>query len=164
MFKSGDIGFVMNKAVISKIIAKFMGSRWSHSFMVVGKINGVTMIIETTDFEVIISPIDEYLDGRDLVVFRNKKVKSKQIAKQSFKLVKTRYGYLQLLSLGLRRLLMKVGIKIKNVVRSGLVCCAVPLYAYQKSDTDLAAIDPESIDTEELYQVILNSRQWKQIK
>jgi len=56
-----------------------------------------------------------------------------------------------------------VGIKIKNIVRSGLVCCAVPLYAYQKSNTNLASIDPESIDTEELYRVILNSKEWENI-
>lgn len=156
MFKPGDIGFVHNGAMISKIISWAMESKWSHSFVVIGEVHGVMMVLETSDYEVTIGPLDRYLDGRPLAIYRLEDINDETrelICKRGLSLLGNKYGYAQLISLGVRRLLRKFGININNFIRSGLVCCAVPLYAYYF----ILLIDPESIDTEDLYQIIKKS-------
>lgn len=156
MFKPGDIGFVHNGVLISKIISGAMGSKWSHSFVVIGEVHGVVMVVETSDYEVTIGPLYRYLDGRPLSIYRLENISDASrslICKRGLELLGVRYGYAQLISLGIRRLLRKFGININNFIRAGLVCCAVPLYAYES----ILGIDPESIDTEDLYQKIKKS-------
>jgi hypothetical protein len=156
MYKPGDIGFVHNGALISKIISFCMGSKWSHSFLVLGDVHGTMMVIETSDYEVTISPLDRYLDGRPVAIYRNESLTDEDtsnICKKALPLLGTTYGYAQLISFGIRELLRKFGININNFIRAGLVCCAVPLYAYEA----ILGIDPESIQTEELYQIIKKS-------
>lgn len=156
MFKPGDIGFVHNGAIISKIISWAMESKWSHSFVVIGEVHGVMMVLETSDYEVTIGPLSRYLDGRPLEIYRNESLSEEArslICTRGLSLLGNKYGYTQLISLGIRRLFRKFGININNFIRSGLVCCAVPLYAYFFT----LFIDPESIDTEDLYQVIKKS-------
>lgn len=163
MFRPGDIGFVLNNSWTSKIISKIMGSQWSHSFIFVGYIDNVPMILETTDFEVIIAPLSDYMDGRPIAVFRNNTLNDnerKQVAKRSYENIKTVYGYLQLFSLGIRRLFKKFGIKINNFFRQGIVCCGAAAYGYTGTKTNIGNIDPENMDTEEFYQIILNSTEW----
>ena len=46
----GDIVFVMHtKNWISKLFAGVMGSKWSHSALVYGKLNGELVLLETND-------------------------------------------------------------------------------------------------------------------
>ena len=156
MIKEGDIGFVHNGAVISHLISWAMGSKWSHSFVVIGEVHGVVMVVETSDFEVTIGPLSRYTDGRPLSIYRIDGLSEEDVStvcKRGLSLLGVKYGHAQLLSLGIRRLLRKIGINIGNFIRSGLVCCAVPLYAYEF----ILGIDPESIDTEDLYQKGKNS-------
>jgi hypothetical protein len=158
-----DIGFAMSvDSWLSKTIAWFMGSRWSHTFMIAGSMHGQDMTVETSDYEVYAAPmIDHYGPRKRTAIYRCKVLDDetrKAIVLKSMSHIGETYGYLQLLSLGLRRLLMRAGIRIPNFFRQGLVCCAVPLYGYKESTVHpLSIIDPESIDTEELYQIISNS-------
>ena len=156
MIKEGDIGFVHNGATISKIISWAMGSKWSHSFVVIGEVHGTMMVAETSDFEVTIGSLSRYMDGRPIAIFRKEDLTPDQVAKickKSLSILGVVYGYSQLISLGIRRLLKKFGIHIKNFFQTGVVCCYVPMFAYE----DILGIPPKSIDTEDLYQIIKKS-------
>lgn len=157
MFKPGQIGFVMHHDnLISKVIAWFMGSKWSHSFLVIGEFHGRTLICETSDFHVTISDLDKYLlDRRCSVEVRGHGDLDKDSLRAMYSVVHEMngemYGYLQLASLGIRRVLKRINIRIPNLVKWGLVCCAVPIYALEVTPLNLG-VSAESIDTEELYQ------------
>lgn len=127
--------------------------------MVLGPYADDVLIVETSDFEVMISTLSRYTQDPNcaLEIYRPVKFSSEDGAtsrKETFAILKTVYGFPQLLSLGVRRLLMRAKIKINNFFRMGVVCCAVPLYGHTKcKSSPLFGIDPESIDTEELFQI-----------
>jgi len=162
IFQRGDIVFVMHKKnPISRDIAWFMGSRWSHSALVIDSSDLRTYLCETSDFQVTIATLDRYLIDPDtsLEVWRL----IAPIDPRTMERMLTRaisyegqlFGYLQLLSLGLRRMLKRIGIQIPNFIRQGMVCTAIPLHAYSISRVPgLDGIDPESIDTEDLYVML----------
>lgn len=158
----GDVGFLMHHDNwISKAFAWFMESKWSHSFLIHEVTDRLIYTSETSDFEVVIHCFDKYLEDPNcsIEVWRLEGLseeKRVEIADLALKenLGQT-YGYLQLFSLGLRRLLMRIGIKIPNFIRSGLVCCHHVLYGYTLAKiAGFEALDPEAIDTEEMYQKI----------
>jgi len=158
---AGDIGFVFHTGnPISRLIAWFMKSRFSHSFLVYGTLRDQTLVVETSDFEVVISTFDRYLaDPRCRIeVYRPTtpgKPQRDLAARHASELLGTTYGYLQLLSLGLRRILRRLGVRIPNFIRQGVVCTAVPLYGWHGLGLPvLSQIDPESIDTEELHHIL----------
>lgn len=166
----GSVGFVINRNNwISRTIAWFMKSKWSHSFLVYDNGRFGDYVIETTDFEVTLSPTSKYLNDPNVSyevyapdLLGNPETQERNIIYGARPLIGTVYGYAQLFSLGVRRLLMRVGIRIPNFIRTGVVCCHVPLYGYKKSDLEiLKDLDPESIDTEELYQIIKNHPRFK---
>ena len=168
--KPGDIGFIIHKDNwISKAIAWFMGSKWSHTFLVIDQSSKLTYTAETSDFEVTIGTVELYkLDPNvEMEIWTNDLMsedEKQQSAAHAYKLYGMNYGYLQLISLGIRRLLMRVGIKIKNFFRFGIVCTAVPLEGMRHiKASGLYGIDPESIDTEELYQKIKKSNKWRKV-
>lgn len=158
--KPGDIGFVMHHDnPLSRAIAWFMGSQWSHSFIVFGECNGKILVVETSDLQVVINEADRYDTDPNVTmeVFRPMATTDRclEAALKAQALNGTVYGFLQLFSFGLRRLLRRVGIKIPNFIRVGLVCDAVPLTGwYGSTIPDLKNVDPKSIDTEELYQIV----------
>lgn len=162
-FVAADICFSMcTKNWLSKAIAWFMGSKWSHSFIVIESSKLYTYVCETSDFEVTIGVLEDYLVDPtvNLVVYRINTlslIDRDKIVKECLKNNREMYGYLQLISLGIRRLLKRIGIHIPNFIRQGIVCDQNVLYGYTKSRVPtLAGIDPESIDTEEFYQLILD--------
>jgi len=164
MFQPGDVGFLMhhdNK--LSKIIAWFMQSRWSHSFLVAEPTRQEIYLVETSDFQVGFGSLLDYLkdDSAEFVVYRPKNIlddERQEIVDRAKKQRNKIYGYLQLISLGIRRLLMRINIKINNFFHQGLVCTHVITYGYHGSNIpELSKLDPESIDTEELYQIVKNS-------
>jgi hypothetical protein len=166
----GSIGFVLHRDNwISRVIAWFMGSKWSHSFLVYDNGRFGDYVVETTDFEVTISPTSKYLTDPNVSyevyapsLSGDLYEQEKRIIMGAYPLIGMVYGYAQLFSLGVRRVFMKIGIRIPNFIRTGVVCCHVPLYGYVKSDMEiLKDIDPESIDTEELYQIIKNHPRFK---
>jgi len=161
--RPGDIGFVMNNSRwISKAISWFMGSKWSHTFLVLEATEERVYLSETSDYEVWIGLLSEYKDDPNFsYIIYSPKISDEERNKIVTACLKNQgltYGYLQLLSLGLRRLLMRIGIKIPNFIRMGLVCCAHVLYGYRHTSIPgFSNIDPESIDTEETYQLVLNN-------
>lgn len=171
MIKPGDIGYVMHHDnIISKLIARAMGSRWSHAFLVLEVTKERIYIAETSDFQVTIGTLDRYLENPndEVEIWSSKELMDEQrisLAKESLNLYGQIYGYLQLFSLGIRRLFMKFGIKIPNFIRVGLVCCHVVTYSYSKQSNiaPFSGMDAESIDTEELYQMMVDSKKFKLI-
>ena len=155
--KRGSIAFIMNhKNPISRVISWGMSSKWSHTALVVDDMLGETVSVETSDFEVYMTPFAIHLDpNASFEVYEPVTEQGPEVSYTAMGLVGQVYGYPQLVSIGLRRLLMKLGIKIPNFIRIGLVCCAVPGYAYKSGSIQwLKDLDPESYDTEEFYQLI----------
>lgn len=163
VLQPADIGFLMHHdAPVSKIIAKFMGSKWSHTFLIAEQTTARTYTVETSDYHVETGWFDRHLADPNvsMVIFRPTKLgladKQRVVSVAIGTCYHTRYGYLQLLSLGIRRLLMRFGVVVKNFIRQGMVCDHVVLYGYRGTDIPgLMHIDPESIDTEEVYQLLL---------
>lgn len=142
-------------------MARFMKSRWSHSFIVIETGRYQTYVCETTDFEVTISGLEKYFEGKDVAMEIWRPIPwipVDAVVLESLSKVGTGYGYFQLLSLGLRRILMRFGIRIPNFIRHGMVCCHVVTYGYRCSGIDgLNGADAEAIDTEELYELVSRS-------
>lgn len=155
-FKAGDIVFVMHHGnIISKIIAKVMGSKWSHSAIVYGEAFGKTMLCETSDFQVNLDYLDRYIEDPNcsIEVYRKAGISASgpKIRSNCDPMLGKMYGYLQLLSLGIRRLLR---LKIKNFIHQGVVCCHVISYGLKDVDPYFTKIEKESFDTEELYSIM----------
>jgi hypothetical protein len=162
----GDIGFLIHKDnIISNIMAWFMKSKWSHSFLV-SDIGHQIYCCETSDVQVNINTVDRYLDDKNVVmkIYRRKNKDQDEISRvqNTYKLNGTIYGYLQLISLGLRRLLMRVGIKIPNFIFQGVVCCHVVMHYLSQIPNSFFTGKPyEAFDTEEVYQMMLNSGEFE---
>lgn len=163
-FMPGDVGFIMHhNSKLSKVIAWFMGSKFSHTFMVLEQTENLIYILETSDFQVGISTLDRYIEDSNvsLEVYRGKDLQPEQaqvVTRSALATLGTVYGYLQLISLGLRRLMGRLGYIIPNFIRQGIVCDQVVLTGLVKSPYALfQGMDPKSKDTEDLYQLIKNS-------
>lgn len=156
-FLTGDIVFVMHTGSrLSRVIAWFMKSKWSHSAIVAGKMGNTTMLCETSDLQSGYNILDRYIDDPkcSVRVYRRPFTLDEKriIFNNSKKQNGIPYGWFQLLSLALRRIVMRVtGKRIKNFIRQGQVCCATVGYCLAGSgEFDLAKRDPESYDTQEL--------------
>ena len=156
IFKPGQVVFVMhNDSTLSKIIARSMGSQWSHSAVVYGSHRGKTLLCETSDVQVNLNYLERYI--ADPMCSVEVLEKSDLVLSDTFyttceNMLGQMYGYLQLLSLGIRLLFKR---KVKNFIRSGLVCCHVIGYSLGEAEgSGINGVDPESFDTEELYQML----------
>lgn len=161
--RPGDLGFVMHHDnTLSRVIAWFMGSRWSHSFIVYGELYGKTLVVECSDFEVVISTLDRYLDDENVsmeIWLPITQESGEKAAAQAQACEGTIYGYLQLFSLAIRRILMRINIRIPNFIRQGMVCTAVPISGWFGSNFEpLGKLDPESVDTQDLYELVSTDR------
>ena len=162
--KKADIGFLIHRDNwMSRTIAWFMRSRWSHAFLIKHVTDEDVYTLETSDFEVTIGMLQLYVDDPnvELEIWSPKNIddeERKRIVIESEKTYGTVYGYLQLVSFGIRCILKRFNIHIKNFIRQGMVCDHVVLYGYRISSiAKLRGIDPESIDSEELYQLVKSS-------
>jgi hypothetical protein len=138
-----------------------MGSKWSHCGIVIDRSVDRTYTTETTDYEVAIGILESYLHHPkvSIEVYRAKSLDEetrRMVVSECLKNLWKTYGYLQLISLGLRRLLSRyLGIKIGNFFRQGVICCGHVLSGYSKTSIPtIGGMDPESVDTEELYQLV----------
>jgi hypothetical protein len=133
--KSGDIFFVMNnKNKISKLIAFVMSSKWSHSGVIYEPARLGTYTIETNDFCVTHGDFDKYLDPQySFEVWRAKEIDGVDNALYATKsqMLNKIYPYWQLISLGIRRALLTMRIKISNFFRGGQVCCGVVINFFE---------------------------------
>lgn len=156
--QSGDFGFVYNGKtnLFSRAVAWFMKSQWTHSFNCIGKVDGIPMVLETCDTEVVINRLDRYLDGRPIKLFRIVGVsyEQRQIMKAAlYKHLGKPYGFKRFLYMGLRRLLKRIGINIKLRFNDEKVCCDLVFDMLSSIDNPLQLV--ERGDTEELYQMVL---------
>lgn len=167
---NGDIFFIMNgTSKLGKIIAWFMKSNWSHAGLIYDVSGKEIYTIETTDLQVTPQFLNDYTNNDKIklevwspINFTNEE--REEVCERAKLLNEEVYGFFQLLSLGIRRLFMRVGIKIKNFIHSGLVCCHVVTYGYKGSKIkELDLEDPESIDTQELYELVINSQKFKKV-
>lgn len=164
--QQGDIGFVDNSKfnIVARLIKWFMGSKWTHCFYVLGKINGVIMVIEMSDFHVTIAPLSRYLDGRPVSIIRKENIQEHDkvaMTKPLLSKLGMMYGYLKLVCMAPRRILMKMNIKTRVLIQHEWVCTDVPYTALQ--EIECSAKGKPQMDTEELYQVLINSKDFKEI-
>lgn len=159
----GDIYFTRDySSKLSGIFAWFMKSWVSHCGVIHHQTDRNTYCIETSNLEVGFADFDRYLKSKEhrVEVWRLCRVRTPtrlMIAHAPEEVVETLYGYLQLLTLALRRLLMRLGLKIPNFIRQGMVCTAIPLIGLRRTKIKgLTGIDPESIDTAELRDVCID--------
>jgi hypothetical protein len=161
-----DVGFLIHKKnKLSKLIAWFMKSEWSHSFLVCD-VGHSTYVCETSDYQVCINTLDRYLSDENvkMKIYRRKKMDGLENTriKNTYCLLGSLYGYFQLISLGIRRLLMRVGVKIPNFIFQGVVCCHVVMhYLSQISNSFFYGVPYEALDTEEVYQMVLKSNEFE---
>lgn len=163
IFKPGDVFFLMTKdRWISKAIAWFMNSSWSHCGIVIGNLPHDTVTLETSDFEVCRQSMLDYAKHPNryaLKVIRilneDEHISMTEAIRIDEALSGSIYGYLQFISLAIRGLLKRVGKKIPNFIRQGIICCGVVIYAKQKIEgSPLYGVEAEDLDVEDLYQLL----------
>jgi hypothetical protein len=150
-FQTGDIGFVISKNnIFSKIIAKVMKSKWSHSFLIINE-------SETIETEIAL-PFKKSVHVDTIACHTedpNKAVEIwRPIDQTNIFLTKIRaqcilgqaYSYILMILLGIRCLFDR---KFRNLYRKGFVCCTVVLYSY--------GMDAWAWDTEEMHQYVSTS-------
>jgi hypothetical protein len=159
--KPGDVFLVRSRGYwYSDAIAWFMGpdrngDKWSHTGLVRDKAEDVGFItLETSDYEVTYGSLEKYANNPDkyhLKVMRPKVYTSdidKALDEVDAQLNGNMYGYLQLLSFALKRLLKRIGVKIPNLIRQGQVCTAVALLFLKKCGPEyFHKLDVEEHDT-----------------
>jgi hypothetical protein len=160
--KIGDVVFIMHHDNdISKAISSAMNSRWSHSTRIYEVASRGAYVIETTDFEVAFGEMKRYLEDPNCelevwtcdAITEDEAFSHMEYTRRD--LVGLIYPYWQFISLGIRRILVRFGIKIPNFIRSLYTCNEVVLYSLSRSPkTSFYNIDPQSIDTEDMYQQI----------
>lgn len=169
MIRPGDVFFLMHHDnLISKVLAWFMRSRWSHSGMII-EVAKSTYVCETSDYEVTVGRLDRYLTDPNVTMevwtpIEMTDEDREMVVNRCLENVETLYGYLQLISFGIRALLARVGIKIKNFIKQGYVCNENVLSGYVLSKaTPFYGIDPKSIETQEMYVAVVGSGKFKRV-
>jgi hypothetical protein len=159
--KPGSIGFVMHHDnFFSRIIARCMSSRWSHSFMVCESTPNRVFLVECSNYESTYGTIGKYLMSPtcEMEVWEptDPQAPCEAAVAAAESHVETFYGYLQLFSLGFRRLMMRLHWKTRNLIRLGLVCDQLVLEGAIQYPA-LSKLDPKGIDTQELYEAVTQS-------
>lgn len=166
-FNSGDIVFIMhNDSWLSKSIAWFMQSKWSHSAIVYGDTHGKTMLIETSDVQVTLNDLDRYLSNPHCTVevWRfDGDINGDEVVTNAYSLNGKIYGYLKLLGCGIRRLFRRAGFEINTPLVSQTICKDVVTHAYLGMKQSPFGNDSAKLDTEEVYQLVLESREFKKV-
>lgn len=167
MFKPADVVFVMHENnKLSKIIAWFMRSKWSHSALVSTIIFNRWFLTETSDVQVYGNFLDKYLNDPEcsVMVLRDPNLTEQEredIGKASTKQYGILFGFIQLPAFAIREIIFRIFKKqVKPFWQSGQVCCHVISYAFRDALGNshfLGRIEPESFHTEELYQMLLRN-------
>lgn len=162
IFKPGDVFFLKTKdRWISKAIAWFMNSQWSHCGIVIGNLQHDTVTLETSDFEVCRQSMRDYVQHPEKyrlkvirIIGEDAALAEKEALRVDDELALKAYGYLQYISLAIRGLLKRVGKKIPNFIRQGIICSGVVVYAKQKIQGPLFGVDAEDLDVEDLHVML----------
>lgn len=158
-FRPGDIFFVISHDnFMSRLIAWFMRSKWSHSGIIVKAGYKNAKLIETNSTKVITDEMYEHIDdpNKSLEVWRHpySEDKGMMAALYARDLLDKSYGYLRMLWSAMRQILLRVGITIKCNPIPGTLCDDVVEYSYMRAGVDIFKDDMRWIDTQELYLLI----------
>ena len=169
--RSADIFFVTHHDHwVSKTIAWVMNSEWGHSGLIYEVTPKTVYTFETTSYEVTPQFFSDYENDPNISFEvwspTNMTDETREIiCKEAKKLNEMQYAYGQLFSLGIRALLRKFNIFIKNFIKKNVVCCHVITTGYVLSKiSEFENIDPRSIDTEELHKIVSLSNKFKLIR
>lgn len=161
LVRPGDAVFVARRGdLLSDAIAGAMGTWAAHMALVVGVSNGVAFTCETNDFGVVCGTLNRYLDDPkyrcEVYSPDLSEADGRRVAQAALGHWGELYPYPQLASLGLRDLLRRVGIQIRNLYRDGLVCDQLAVVAYQAAvDKPLfSGVDAKEMDTRDVYEAI----------
>lgn len=142
----------------------FMNFPFSHSGIVESVHGSKIYLRETSDFDVGLSLLNHYLEdphtGFEVWSFPEiHDTVRDQMVNRSGQLDGDVYGYLQIVTLAVRCLMKRVGLKpFRNFLKIGTVCCHVVALAYQISGIrEMVLDDYESEDTADLYQRVTTS-------
>ena len=165
--KIGDIGFIIHKkSALSKTIAWFMKSQWSHCFIIIGELNGVPIICETTDFEIVYSPLTKYTNDPNVMmtIFSNDDLlfgDDVKIFNNTLDIHGKKYGYLQLLSHAVRLLLLRFNVKIESFYNRNWLCYQVVINCLKNTNSDIQYLNKNAIDTQTLFGIV--EKKFKQL-
>ena len=150
ILQPGDIAFSFKKnSLRSKLYAQFMQSKWSHCFLIVEKTDLRTYEVENSECQVVISVFEDKYLGQDynLEVWRPTALDETtllQIAALGITSETQTDGYLQLITLNLRRL-------------GGLTASEVILYPYSTvQGTPFTGMNYLNYNTEDLYEMVMS--------
>lgn len=159
--KPGDVGFLMqHDNWVSRAIAWFMGSRWSHTFLVADIGHFQIYTSETCEF--IVHTGEMYPKLRDkaveMEVYRPpfNQAQIVDVVRACQENHGEIYGYLQLFSFAVVCMIQRIfGVRIRNFIRQGMVCNQHVMYGYSRHRGTVAfGVDPENYHTEDFYRMI----------
>ena len=161
-FQKGDIGFVMHHdSWLSRAIAWFMSSKWSHCTLVLDTTSSErTYVSETSDYEVTVSWMEgRYIGNVSMAVLRLPGLSAAEASEAQDRALSQQedlYPYFQLISLGVRGLLKKIKIHIGNFLPWGYDCSEHVLYAMMNTHyPELKGVNPHSMDTQDLFALLM---------
>jgi hypothetical protein len=167
MIQTGDVLFIMHHDNrLSRLIASAMGSRWSHSARVYEPGTRNAYVIETSDLETTFGDVRKYLEDREVEMEVWRPEVPAQLQERSMDrgryLIGGVYPVWQFISLGIRRLLRRIKVMIGNFLPIGYVCDQVVLYTLtDMPGTSFHGVDPQSMDTEDMYQQLVKDSAFK---
>lgn len=157
--KLGQIGFVVTKTNwMSRAIAWFLGSPYSHAFLIINE----TETIETNEKVVHIDSLIDHTTNPDksceiyepIGLFECEKDRILNAARAQLGIP---YSYTKFAYLAVYLLLKKIGINI-NWSIGGTVCDDVPAVSYQETHFD--EVKDTRLDTEQLRQTLKGNPNW----
>jgi len=146
----GLIGFSTSKSWISKVINWFRKSDFSHTFVVLGEIEGKPVIGEAMEMGVRIAPLSKYLNKNtklELWSIETDNNPSEPI-KKVMDLTGRWYGFFQLVGFVWSWVWEKLGIKKGNPFTDGIICSEYVYYyleAVRYSDPNLFALGANNV-------------------
>lgn len=148
-----------NDNKLSKAIAWFMNSKFSHTFIILEETSLGFLICETSDYEVKYSFLGKYLDDPncDIEIYSLGEIDNEQLMYNNCqKIDGILYGYLQLFSFGVRSLLSRIGINIDNFIFQGIICCQVAYEALLGTNLEIK-LPKNKFQTQELVEYCSNN-------
>jgi hypothetical protein len=165
----GAIGFSLYKkggffGLLARAIRFFTHGKWSHTFVVIGKLEGTDeyLVSEADEFGVNINLFSKYLDEAtyNFELYEPKTFPANIDVgiQECLKLEGTIYGYFQLIGFIIVWLVKQVtGKKIKNPIGGGIVCSEEVLRYCLKlniAEAKFKALDEDSTSPKDLYVII----------
>ena len=171
MIQPGDVVFIMHHdSKLSKLIAWFMRSKWSHSALVVDvSESGEIWLSETTDTQIAHGRFSSYLNDpactlevlSPIGVSRADLFAGIAEAENNTGRI---YAYWQLLSLAVVCIGERLGLRLPNVLPFGFVCNSHVLDAVQAYPiAPLHGVKPQSIHTERMYSLMRGASSWRTV-